>query len=116
MKNIIYCFLFSMLFNKQLNAQIGDSSKAAKFAVHISKKMKDTLSLNNVKATEIYLINIDLHNKKANARNIYANDINQLRNAIQKIENTRDSLYAKVLNPQQYSLYKIKKGKLITIN
>jgi hypothetical protein len=85
------------------------------FARKISQKMKDSLNLSEEQEKKVYTINMQLHDKKREARDKYKNPV-ELGPQLQRIENTRDGLYETVLNKKQYILYKQKKRNLINNN
>lgn len=87
----------------------------AELAKKIAQKMRDSLSLNNKQASEIFSINVQLARMKKEMRSRYTNT-DSLRRSIQRVENKRDSLYQSVLNPAQYSLYRQKKRNLVNNN
>jgi hypothetical protein len=78
----------------------------------ITSKMKDTLLLTNDEGERIFRINVLLHNKKQALRSIYSGD--SLRIYMQRIENTRDSLYRSAILENKYRIYKEKKQILIS--
>jgi len=80
----------------------------------IAQKMKDSLSLSEVQKTSIYTINMDIHNRKAVVWQQAETD--SVGVGLQRIENTRDSLYRPILTDEQYILYKNKKKNLISAN
>ncbi|MFT3823037.1 MAG: hypothetical protein QM731_03920 [Chitinophagaceae bacterium] len=88
---------------------------ATVLASKIAQKMKDSLSLTTEQMQSIYTINMQLHQQKMAARQQYAGNPS-LGNYIQKIENTRDSLYRPVLTDEKYQLYKSKKRNLVSNN
>jgi hypothetical protein len=108
MKNILITMIL-ILGVQGLRAQ---TSPATVLANKIAQKMKDTLGLSDTQKTQVYDLNMQLHNQKMSMRQQYAGD-SVLREKIQAVENTRDSLYTTVLNEQQFNLYKQKKRLLI---
>jgi hypothetical protein len=111
MQKILSCLILFFLFYRA-SAQ---TSPAQVLADKIALKMKDSLSLSEQQRSQLYNINIQLHNLKASARQQYS-AMDSLGRAIQRIENTRDSLYSSVLNSEQTILYKEKKSTLISNN
>lgn len=90
-------------------------SGAEQLATRIAKKMKDSLSLTASQQTQIYTINMQLHQQKQQVFTRYqASD--SLRIHLQRIENSRDTLYSSVLSPDKYLLYRQKKRNLISNN
>jgi hypothetical protein len=85
---------------------------ATTVANNIAQKMKDSLSLTDAQKTQIYTLNMQLHDQKMGMRQQYAGN-SLLREKIQLVENTRDSLYNTVLNEQQFNVYRQKKHNLL---
>lgn len=82
----------------------------------IAQKMKDTLGLNTVQQDSIYAINMRLQEQKSDARVRYTGT-DSLQYHIQRIENSRDSLYKRIITDDtKYNLYKQKKRYLISNN
>lgn len=90
-------------------------SPAADLAGGISQRMKDSLNLSDSQRIALYVINMQLHNRKMNVRLQYTNG-DSLQHYTQRVENTRDSLYENVLSPEQYLLYQEKKRNLLKAN
>ncbi|MET0395004.1 MAG: hypothetical protein ABW019_17800 [Chitinophagaceae bacterium] len=88
---------------------------AAVLAEHIARKMKDTLQLSDAQKSSLYEINMQLHDRKKSARQQYAGS-DSLRHHLQRIENSRDSLYRTILSQANYQLYLEKKKNLISAN
>jgi len=110
--NKLFISLFvTIIFCSQILAQ----SPAENLSAKIAQKMKDSLSLSNVQKNQLYAINMRLCGQKETVRQQYA-ATDSLRIKIQKIENTRDSLYSTVLTNQQLILYKPKKRNLVNNN
>jgi broad specificity polyphosphatase/5'/3'-nucleotidase SurE len=107
-----YIIIFILLSVTKTN---GQTTTAIQLADKIAQKMKDTLSLNQQKKTQIYNINLQLHDWKTQARQQYANS-DSLGRMIQRVENKRDSLYRNVLTTNQYNLYLQKKRNLVNNN
>ncbi len=85
-------------------------------AGRIAQRMKDTLSLSDPQRSQVYNINLQLHQQKAAVWQQYGSDTTALRQQLQLRENTRDSLYHGVLTEQQYQLYRQKKLALVHNN
>lgn len=88
---------------------------AIQLAQHIAQKMKDTLNLTVPQRTQIYTVNIGLHNLKMFVRQHNTNP-DSIRIKIQKIEGKRDSLYHLILPQPKYVVYLQKKKNLVTVN
>ena len=92
-----------------------DSSPASQIAERIAQKMKDSLELSNQQKTQLYSINMQIHEWKGNVRQQYSGT-DSVGYYIQRMENRRDSLYRNVLNEEKYVIYKQKKRTLISNN
>ena len=90
-------------------------SNAETLSEKIAQRMKDSLSLKAKQKEEVFQVNMQLHNLKMNARELYK-DFDLAETKIQKIEDSRDGLYKKILSSEQFALYLQKKGKLISNN
>ena len=111
MKRIVFLLIVMIVAGQNLTAQ----SPAKQLAGRIAQKMKDTLGLTEIQKDSLYVINMQIGDHKADARRQYtAPDL--LRTTIQQVENTRDSLYRRVLTEQQYALYRQKKRNLVNNN
>jgi hypothetical protein len=111
MKNTFISFLFLSVISYSVNAQTAAEQLADKIAV----KMKDSLSLSSEQKGQLYTINIQLSNQKASVRQQYAGT-DSLQLKMQRVENTRDSLYRSVLGEEKYLLYRQKKRNLVNNN
>lgn len=77
--------------------------------------MRDTLSLSGAQRDSVYAINMRLHSLKMSLRQQYQLS-DSLRYKMQRVENTRDSLYLPVLGSDKYSLYLTKKKNIVNNN
>ncbi len=109
MKKILLLFICFLFYAITANAQ---EKKPEKHAEKIADAMKDSLNLNKKQRDEIYTINMDLYNKKTIARKA-STDRAIVGKELQRIENTRDSLYKKILAEKEYDLYKQEKRNLV---
>lgn len=109
---ILISLFFVLLLSSATTAQ---SSAAVDLANKMADKMRDTLQLSVSQRAQIFQTNIKLNNKKTLVRNHF-----QTRDSIgihiQRIENTRDSLYKPELTVSQFSLYMQKRKVLINNN
>ncbi|HYF33138.1 MAG TPA: hypothetical protein VD993_18565 [Chitinophagaceae bacterium] len=110
MRALMFFFLFVIAVTAK-----AQSSPATLVADKIAQKMKDSLNLNDVQKLLIYQINLQLHEAKMLKRQLYAGT-DSLGIHVQRVENTRDSLYRTVLNEEKYLLYKEKKRVLVSNN
>lgn len=85
-------------------------------ADRVAKKMKDSLSLTEAQKGQIYSINMQLYQQKQEMFSKYKAAADSLRFYVQRIENTRDTLYSSVLSAEKYQLYKRKKLNLLFDN
>lgn len=109
-KFFIICFL--LMTSVGANAQ---TAAAIQLANHIAKKMKDTLVLTAGQRTQVYTVNIALHNLKMIVRQNNTNP-DSLRIKTQRIERRRDSLYQNILPPAKFTIYLAKKRNLVSAN
>ncbi len=86
--------------------------ESEKLAADISKAMRDSLKLNNKQQDDLYAINMQLHHNKVAARKS-SPDRAIVVKSLQRIENSRDSLYRIVLKENEYAEYKTKKKNLV---
>ncbi|MGN6264723.1 MAG: hypothetical protein ACTHM5_03570 [Ginsengibacter sp.] len=91
------------------------SANANALANTIATRMQDSLSLTTAQKDQVLNINLQLHSEKNLIRAQYSNR-DSVGIKIQRIENTRDSLYKAVLTENQFTLYKLKKRNLVTAN
>ena len=100
--------LFFLVVGINANAQTHPET----IAMVIANRMKDSLNLTELQGHHIYRINMQLHQKKTQMRHLHKGK-DSLGKMIQRVENTRDSLYQKVLPEGVFLEYKSKKGTLI---
>jgi uncharacterized coiled-coil protein SlyX len=111
MKKIVVLFISCMIAFFAANAQTANEQLADK----IAKRMKDSLSLTAQQQSLIYTLNLELAQRKSAVRQ-QTSQSDTLRMNIQKIENSRDSLYKTILTNEQYLLYRQKKRNLVNNN
>lgn len=92
---------------------VSAQSVAEQLADKIARKMKDSLLLTDQHKNQLYTLNMQLHQQKQIAFARYRGS-DSLRIHLQRIENSRDSLYSTVLPPEKFQLYKQKKRALVT--
>ena len=85
------------------------------FAEKVAVRMKDSLQLSVQQKDQIYHVNLLLHAAMMSKWQQYT-AIDSVRKHVQRIENTRDSLYRPVLSQEQYALYLSKKKNLLNNN
>jgi hypothetical protein len=108
MKKIIVIISVFLGISFSVKAQ----SQAEIVAGRVADKMKDSLSLNSSQRTAIYTVNLQLANSKSEVRRNFQ-QMDSVRIYMQRVENTRDSLYKGVLNEQQFLFYKKRKMTLL---
>lgn len=101
-----------MAISSHLNAQ---QSAAGQYSEKVAQRMKDSLGLSVGQQNLLYEVNMQIAALKASVWKRYA-DNDSIRVHLQAIENTRDSLYRAVITEQQMTLYKQKKGNLLSNN
>ena len=98
----------------QTNA-VSQANTSTLVAAKIADRMKDSLQLSTSQRNSVHDINLQINLLKQDVRSRFTNR-DSLTIHIQKIENSRDSLYKPVLTGQQFNQYKQKKRFLITAN
>jgi ABC-type histidine transport system ATPase subunit len=93
------------------------SGQAEVLSEKIAQKMFDSLSLNQQQKMQIFQINMFLHHQKADAWKKFENQDSVLGAKLQRIENSRDALYKRIISDEgKYNLYKQKKRYLVSNN
>lgn len=108
-------FLLLVVAIISLATRAQEPAPAQTVADRIAQKMKDSLGLNDTLKQQLYQINMQLHDAKMVRRQQYAGT-DSVRIYVQRVENTRDSLYRRVLNEEKYLLYIEKKKALVNNN
>jgi len=111
MKYIFVIFFFSIGFFSSLQAQ----TKAEEISGKIANNLKDSLQLTVIQRNAVFDINMRLAVAKSDVRNKYQQQ-DSMRIYMQRVENTRDSLYKAILNEQQFLQYKKRKYTLLNVN
>jgi choline dehydrogenase-like flavoprotein len=109
-RTLIALFAFALV-----NGAKAQNSPAVDLANKIADKMRDTLGLTQTQRSQIFDINMQLHTQK---QSIVGQSQNRdtIARRLQRIENTRDSLYNEKLTPPQFQLYKEKKRRIVNSN
>ncbi|NCI45660.1 hypothetical protein [Sediminibacterium soli] len=102
-----------LLLSLCLSAQ--QPSPAEQLAQKIAQKIKDSLKLSPAQQTQLYEINMQLHNRKMETRKQYGTPA-AAAPYIQIVENGRDSLYRQVIPAGKFNLYLQKKSRLVSNN
>ncbi len=111
-KTIILILLISCTFFSR-----AQSGQAEILSEKIAQKMFDSLSLTGDQKKRIYHTNMFLYHQKTNAWKQFENQDSILRVHIQRIENSRDSLYKRIIaDENKYNLYRQKKRFLVSNN
>jgi hypothetical protein len=113
MKKIIPLVLILFCFNLVKSQQV--ESPRQLLANKIAQRMKDSLVLSKKVRDELARINLSLADQKAAAWSLFT-DSTAIRNYLQQVENTRDSLYKTVLPEDKYLLYQQRKRRLVNNN
>ena len=87
-----------------------------KLSLQIAVKMRDSLNLSSGQSDALLHANRFIYQKKVEARQLYGTDRQVIGRKLQEAENMRDSLYAQILMPEQFTRYKLKKGELTRIS
>jgi Spy/CpxP family protein refolding chaperone len=114
MKQLIILVILFIATNHIAKAQ-DTTSPGMKTAQHIAEKMAQELGLTPPQKVKIADINRTLVRKKMEAMG-RTQDKGSIGPDIQKIENSRDSLYQQVMTDEQFLIYKDRKSALINRN
>lgn len=111
--NLTTCFLAMFLITTRVAAQ--SNSQANLLGQKIAKKMQDSLSLSPQQRSQVFQVNMDLHSQKQQVRQttVIRDSISA---RLQRIENTRDSLYLPIIGIAKYPMYLQKKRNLVNNN
>lgn len=113
MKKILIGLFIQLFISLSVSAQI---NSAEAIANKIAQKMKDTLSLSEAQKEQVLTINKQLHQQKQAIWQQHNQGDSLITVHIQRIENTRDSLYKAILTDEQFKIYRVKKRKLVNNN
>lgn len=108
MKKIIFVITIWLLIGKSYS----QTSAAQQLAQLFADRMRDSLQLTEQQRNAIFTTNMLLHSQKQAIRREYS-DTDSLQIKTQKVESMRDSLYKKILQPDQYQRYKERKRFII---
>ncbi len=114
MKKIQYNILIIFLLNAF--AAHSQTTAAELQAFKIASRMKDSLGISVVQRDSIYAANLSLLSKNLAIWQQYNNSDSLIQVNLQRVENTRDSLYRIVFTEQQYIQYRQKKTILLNNN
>lgn len=111
---IIVSFLFVQFISAQSSSQ-QQQDQGQHLAKKIAEKIKDSLNLTGTQMSQLYEINLLLHNQKKQMR---ASGLSRdsIGKGLQRIENTRDSLYKQIIPVEKFELYRTKKRRLVNNN
>lgn len=111
-KLLVIATLF--FFTVNVHAQKQDTPEA-QVAHKMADKMADSLGLTKQQRAKLFSINMEIARKKTEARK-KSTDRTVVQKELQKIENSRDSLYKQVLTIEQHSSYLKRKRNVINNN
>jgi len=110
-----FIFLFLVLLGSSVFGQTVSDSLINKLSLQVALRMKDSLNLNPRQVKSIQDAERLIFQRKVEARQFYGSDRQVIGRRLQEAENMRDSLYAQILNPEQFTRYKSRKGELTRI-
>lgn len=108
MKRTIYVVIFFLSAIEGFS----QANKSEILANQFAETMMDSIRLTKQQTHQILKINIHLSDQKELIR-FQTQNVDSLQVRIQKVESMRDSLYKKILDSNQYLIYKEKKRFLI---
>jgi len=99
------------------SAGYSQQSPVDAYATKVANRMKDSLNLNTEQRSQLYTITKQLGEQQKAVWTEYSeSDSVLIKMSLQRIENTRDTLYRPVLGEQKYPVYLQKKRVLINNN
>ena len=108
----ITSFVFLLVSCQLLTAQ---SSPGAQVAERLASRLRDSLGLSSEQQQSLYQVNMSLYYRNQQVRAMHTQP-DSLRFYLQRVENTRDSLYRPVLGDEKYLMYKSRKRELLRTN
>jgi hypothetical protein len=114
MKYFILVLFFVALFDPIFGQTVSDTL-IQKLSLQIALKIRDSLNLTPGQGNALFHANRFIYQKKVEARQLYGTDRQVIGQKLQEAENMRDSLYAQILMPEQFTRYKTRKGELTRI-
>jgi|LakMenE01Jun11ns_1017448.scaffolds.fasta_scaffold8726107_2 dTDP-glucose pyrophosphorylase len=111
MKYFLLVLFFVALFGSVFG-QTSSDTLIQKQSLQVAIKMRDSLNLSSGQSDALLHANKFIYQKKVEARQLYGTDRQVIGRKLQEAENMRDSLYAQILMPEQFTRYKLRKGEL----
>jgi hypothetical protein len=93
---------------------LGQSATAISVSEKISQQMTDSLGLDESQRKRLNQINLQLHLQKMEIRKQFA-EVDSLQKYMQRIENTRDSLYRDTMTKEKFQIYIIRKRNIVNV-
>ena len=112
MKNLRFAILLLVVFICSQSYSQSDISEEV--SRKINNQMKDNLGLSDTEVAKLNQVNLKLHQHKMEVRKLFA-ETDSLSKYMQRIENSRDSLYSTILSKEKYSIYLKNKKQLINV-
>jgi hypothetical protein len=113
MKNVINLHITILLLITS-SLSFAQNSAPLSLAERIANRMQDSLILTTAQKERLYEVNLLIHIKKLQIRQRFVQR-DSIRIYLQRVENTRDGLYERIINNEEkYKMYKVKKTHLIS--
>ncbi len=109
---LLYCLSIQFAVAQTSNQQ---QDEGVRLARKIAGKMKDSLSLTATQTNQVYETNLSLLDRKKQAMTSGMSR-DSIGKALQRIENSRDSLYRLILPVEKFEIYRTKKRRLLNNN
>lgn len=85
-------------------------------AAKLALRMRDSLQLTTTVQQQLYETNMQLHYRKMSMWQQFKNSPDTLTRMIQRVENSRDSLYKRIIGEEKFGIYIIRKKTIINNN
>lgn len=117
MKKNLFIIILLLISAFAVSAQTSNQQQdqGERLARKIAKQIKDSLNLTGAQMNQLATINISLHQQKKQLMSS-GQSRDSIGKGLQRIENTRDSLYRLIIPIEKFELYKLKKRNLINNN
>jgi hypothetical protein len=114
MKHII--IFTALIFGAMLSGQAQQTTSGEQLADRLAQRLKDSLQLTQSQKDQLYAVNMQLLYQKKGVWQQHQHNDSLIQVNLQRVENTRDTLYHPILTPEQYQLYRSKKRYLMRNN
>lgn len=111
-----YIILFSIFLSVSWKINAQQLPLHQELAAKLALRMKDSLQLTPTVQQQLYETNIQLHYQKMSMWQQFKNSPDTLARMIQRVEDSRDSLYKRIIGEEKFGTYIIRKKTIINNN